>query len=66
MLLRPSTGATIPRWSKPIEALAPEETDTPDPTSFPDLYFNLPRRSAAILPRRSQEPHYCRNAYLLS
>ena len=36
MLLRPSAGATIPPWSKPIEALAPEETDTPDPTSFPD------------------------------
>ena len=23
-------------WSNPIDALAPEELDTPDPTSFPD------------------------------
>ena len=27
---------TIRPWSEPIEALAPEETDTPDPTSFLD------------------------------
>jgi hypothetical protein len=29
-------GAILPPWSQPIDSVAPEEIDTPDPTSFPD------------------------------
>ena len=29
-------GQIVPPWSKPIDATAPEELSTPDPTSFPD------------------------------
>jgi hypothetical protein len=35
-LTAPTPGAIIPPWSKPIDAIAPEELNTPDPTSFPD------------------------------
>ena len=36
LLLSPEPGQTIPPWSRPIDTVAPEESDTPDPTSFPD------------------------------
>ena len=36
MLIRPLPGDVIPPWSRPIDEVAPEELDTPDPTSFPD------------------------------
>ena len=36
LLLRPTPGEIIPPWSKPIDDLATEELETPDPTSFPD------------------------------
>ena len=36
MLIRPIPGEVIPPWSRPIDEIAPEELDTPDPTSFPD------------------------------
>ena len=36
LLLSPKPGQTIPPWSRPIDTVAPEEFDTPDPTSFPD------------------------------
>ena len=32
----PIPGQVIPPWSKPIDTIASEELDTPDPTSFPD------------------------------
>jgi hypothetical protein len=32
----PTPGQIIPPWSKPIDTVAAEEVDTPDPTSFPD------------------------------
>ena len=32
----PTPGQIIPPWSKPIDTIAPEELNTPDPTSFPD------------------------------
>jgi hypothetical protein len=35
LLNAPSTGTVLSPWSKPIDAIAPEELDTPDPTSFP-------------------------------
>ena len=36
LLASPMPGTIVQPWSKPIDALAPEETETPDPTSFPD------------------------------
>lgn len=36
LLCSPSPGDIIPPWSKPVDSLAPEELETPDPTSFPD------------------------------
>ena len=36
LLCAPDPGNIIKPWSKPIDSLAPEELDTPDPTSFPD------------------------------
>ena len=32
----PTPGQIIPPWSKPIDSIAEEELNTPDPTSFPD------------------------------
>ena len=60
MLLRPSAGAIIPPWSKPIDALAPEETDTPDPTSFPDdilMYLSTSHDEALHLYREDLKSH---------
>lgn len=36
LLEAPKSGDLIPPWSQPIDIVAPEETNTPDPTSFPD------------------------------
>jgi hypothetical protein len=36
LLRSPDPGDMIQPWSKPIDSLAPEELNTPDPTSFPD------------------------------
>jgi hypothetical protein len=36
LLSNPDPGDIIQPWSKPIDSLAPEELNTPDPTSFPD------------------------------
>ena len=36
LLCSPDPGDIIRPWSKPIDSLAPEEINTPDPTSFPD------------------------------
>ena len=36
LLVSPQPGTIVQPWSNPIDALAPEETNTPDPTSFPD------------------------------
>jgi hypothetical protein len=36
MSTAPTPGQLIPPWSKPIDTIAPEELNTPDPTSFPD------------------------------
>ena len=60
MLLRPSAGATIPPWFKPIEALASEETDTPDPTSFPDdilIYLSTSHDEALQFNREDLKSH---------
>ena len=60
MLLRPSAGAIIPPWSKPIEDLAPEETETPDPTSFPDdilAYLSTTHDDALHLYREDLTTH---------
>lgn len=40
LLNSPSPGDIIQPWSKPIDSLAPEELETPDPTSFPDDILN--------------------------
>jgi hypothetical protein len=40
LLSSPSPGDIIQPWSKPIDSLAPEELETPDPTSFPDDILN--------------------------
>ena len=60
LLLRPSPGAIIPPWSQPIEALAPEELDTPDPTSFPDdilAYLSTTHDDALQLYREDLQTH---------
>lgn len=36
LLTQPSSGDILPPWSQPIDQIAPEESETPDPTSFPD------------------------------
>ena len=36
LLCSPDPGDIMRPWSKPIDSLAPEEINTPDPTSFPD------------------------------
>jgi hypothetical protein len=36
LLVTPQPGDIIPPWSHPIDIIAPEELNTPDPTSFPD------------------------------
>ena len=36
LLNTPAPGTILPPWSQPIDSIAPEESDTPDPTSFPD------------------------------
>ena len=36
LLCSPDPGDIMKPWSKPIDSLAPEEINTPDPTSFPD------------------------------
>jgi hypothetical protein len=36
MSTAPTPGQLIPPWSKPIDTIAPEELNTPDPTSFPN------------------------------
>ena len=36
LLSNPDPGDIIQPWSKPNDSLAPEELNTPDPTSFPD------------------------------
>ena len=60
MLLRPLPGDIIPPWSKPIDDLAPEELNTPDPTSFPDdilLYFSTTVEAARTLYNADLETH---------
>ena len=60
MLLRPLPGDIIPPWSKPIDDLAPEELNTPDPTSFPDdilLYLNTTVEAARTLYNADLETH---------
>ena len=47
ILSTPTTGMILSPWSKPIDALAPEELDTPDPTSFPDDILTYLTISAA-------------------
>ena len=36
LLISLKPGQTIPPWSRSIDTVAPEKSDTPDPTSFPD------------------------------
>ena len=36
LLLSLEAEQTVPPWSRPIDTVAPEESDTPDSTSFPD------------------------------
>jgi RNase H-like domain found in reverse transcriptase len=40
LLSSPSPGDIIQPWSKPIDSLAAEELETPDPSSFPDDILN--------------------------
>ena len=52
MLIRPIPGDVIPPWSRPIDEVAPEELDTPDPTSFPDdilVYLSTSIEEARLL-----------------
>ena len=60
MLLRPLPGDIVPPWSKPIDDLAPEEINTPDPTSFPDdilLYLSTTVEAARTLYNADLETH---------
>ena len=41
LLTQPQSGDIIFPWSQPIDELAPEEINTPDPTSFPDDILQL-------------------------
>ena len=54
LLDTPTPGAILPPWSQPIDSIAPEEADTPDPTSFPD----------DILAYLTSTPEEARNIYL--
>jgi RNase H-like domain found in reverse transcriptase/Chromo (CHRromatin Organisation MOdifier) domain len=39
LLTSPLPGQILPPWSQPLEQIAPEELETPDPTNFPDTIF---------------------------
>lgn len=54
LLNTPLPGAILPPWSQPIDSIAPEEADTPDPTSFPD----------DILTYLTSTPQEARSVYL--
>ena len=47
MLIQPTSGDILPPWSQAIDDTAPEETETPDPTSFPDDILMLLTTSIA-------------------
>ena len=50
----------MPPWSKPIDDLAPEELNTPDPTSFPDdilLYLSTTIVEARLLYKTDLDTH---------
>lgn len=59
-LCTPTPGLVMTPWSNPIDALAPEELDTPDPTSFPDDilgYLAMTPESARAIYRVDLETH---------
>ena len=60
LLLSPEPGQTIPPWSRPIGTVAPEESDAPDPTSFPDdilTYLTTTHDKAIIVYLADLETH---------
>ena len=60
MLLRPLLGDIIPPSSKPIDDLAPQELNKPDPTSFPDnilLYLGTTVEAARTLYNADLKTH---------
>ena len=62
LLLSPKPGQTIPPWDTPdsIDTVAPEEFDTPDPTSFPDdilTYLTTTHDEAIIVYLADLETH---------
>ena len=59
-LLSPKPKQTIPPRSRPIDTVAPEEVDTPDPTSFPDdilTYLTTTHDEAIIVYLADLETH---------
>jgi hypothetical protein len=60
LLTEPTPGAILPPWSQPIDSVAPEETDTPDPTSFPDdilAYLTSTPEEARLIYLHDLETH---------
>ena len=60
LLTRPAPRDIIPPWSKPIDDLAPEELNTPDPTSFRDdslLYLSTTIEEARLLYKTDLDTH---------
>ena len=60
LLTNPVPGTVMPPWSNPIDALAPEELETPDPTSFPDdilMYLTTSPEDARATYRSDLETH---------
>ena len=60
LLTRPAPRDIIPPWSKPIDDLAPEELNNPDPTSFPDdilLYLSTTIEEARLLYKTKLDTH---------
>ena len=52
LLSNSDLGDIIQPWSKPIDSLAPEELNTPDPTSFPDdilVYLTTTIKEARLI-----------------
>ena len=54
LIAAPRSGTILPPWSMPLDEIAPEESLTPDPTSFPD----------DILAYLSTSPAEARAAYI--
>ena len=60
LLIQPQPGDILFPWSQPIDEIAPEELDTPDPTSFPDdilMLLTLSTDEARLIYNTDLETH---------